>query len=217
MINHKLLCLLEGKCWHEWEGGWSFPGEQHDYKCKKCGLIIPLVMLQDLHLPIPVSPDYSSPNTYIPFLQWFWWEKKEMWSAFLEWVYIRELKPALNNTWKTSVFIVWLFSATGNTTLSINTWYHIAVSVNANAISLYVNGTRETITGTSTLTNRTSSTNSICLGQTQSSVYYYRGYVSNVSILSGVAKYSGATITVPTEPLPTFARSGIFICKSRRC
>ncbi len=104
-----------------------------------------------------------------------------------------------------------VFSATGNTTLSINTWYHIAVSVNANAISLYVNGTRETITGTSTLTNRTSSTNSICLGQTQSSVYYYRGYVSNVSILSGVAKYSGATITVPTEPLPTFAEGQVFL------
>jgi hypothetical protein len=104
-----------------------------------------------------------------------------------------------------------VFSATGNTTLSINTWYHIAVSVNANAISLYVNGTRETITGTSTLTNRTSSTSSICLGQTQSSVYYYRGYVSNVSILSGVAKYSGATITVPTEPLPTFAEGQVFL------
>lgn len=104
-----------------------------------------------------------------------------------------------------------VFSATGNTTLSTNTWYHIAVSVNANAISLYVNGVRETITGTSTLTNRTSTTNTICLGQTQSSTYYYRGYVSNVSILSGVAKYSGATITVPTEPLPTFAEGQVFL------
>ncbi len=112
MINHKLLCLLEGKCWHEWEGGWSFPGEQHDYKCKKCGLIIPLAMLQDLHLPIPVSPDYSSPNTYIPFLQWFWKEKREMWGRFLGWVYIKEHKPALSGMWKTGIFISWLFSLT---------------------------------------------------------------------------------------------------------
>lgn len=102
-------------------------------------------------------------------------------------------------------------NATGNTTLSTNTWYHIAVSIDANAISLYVNGVRETITGTSTLTNRTATTNTICLGQAQSSTYYYRGYVSNVSILSGVAKYSGATITVPTSPLPTNATGQIFL------
>ncbi|MEN6320705.1 MAG: hypothetical protein ABFD82_18355 [Syntrophaceae bacterium] len=107
MINHKLLCLLEGKCWHEWEGGWSFPGGQHDYKCKKCGLIIPLAMLQDLHLPIPVSPDYSSPNTYLPFLQWFWKEREVMWYSFTFWAYTR--KCTLPDK---DAYYVWLYSLT---------------------------------------------------------------------------------------------------------
>jgi hypothetical protein len=76
--------------------------------CIKCG---EKIELRNFFNP---NPDYSSPNTYLPFLQWFWKEKREMWASFLEWAYIRELKPAFNNSWKTSMFISWLFSATGN-------------------------------------------------------------------------------------------------------
>lgn len=92
-------------------------------------------------------------------------------------------------------------SATGNTTMAANTWNHIAISVNANAISMYVNGVQQTITGTSTLTNRSSSLSYTTIGQYNTSTGVYYGYVSNMSVLSGTAKYSGSTITVPTAPL----------------
>lgn len=73
MINHKLLCLFEGKCWHEWD--WKpKDGDIHIYECAKCGLRVG---------GMPQRNDYSSPNTYMPFLQWFWKERRGMWDAFL--------------------------------------------------------------------------------------------------------------------------------------
>ena len=102
MINHKLLCLFEGKCWHKWS--WKPTTELNDlvYLCTLCG---------ERTSDIPFL-DYSSPNTYIPFLQWFWKGKREMWGRFLGWVYIKEHKPALSGMWKTGIFISWLFSLT---------------------------------------------------------------------------------------------------------
>lgn len=106
-------------------------------------------------------------------------------------------------------------STYGTTTLALNTWYHIAVSVASNNISFYVNGVRESIEGgvPIPLTNRVATANQGFVNGVGS----YRGSVSNLSVLSGVAKYSGPTITVPTAPLPTsatgqvllFARDGI--------
>jgi len=94
-------------------------------------------------------------------------------------------------------------NATTTGTVSLNQWSHIAVSVNANSISIYINGTQQTLTGTTTLTNRSQITNTVAFGQyaTTNSIYY--GYISNFSVLSGTAKYSSATITVPTAALST--------------
>lgn len=93
-------------------------------------------------------------------------------------------------------------SAIGTTRLSLGVWYHIAVSVSANAITMYVNGVQEVLTGTTTLTNRSGTTGTIALGQAQTASQIFTGYVSNVSILSGVAKYP-SSFTVRTSPLPT--------------
>lgn len=101
-------------------------------------------------------------------------------------------------------------SALGTTRLSLGTWYHIAISVNANAISMYVNGAQETLTGTTTLTNRGGTTGTTVVGQAQSSSFYYTGYVSNLSILNGTAKYS-SSFTPPTAPLPTDTTNQVFL------
>jgi hypothetical protein len=93
-------------------------------------------------------------------------------------------------------------SATGNTVMAPNTWNHIAISVNANAISMYVNGVQQTITGNSTLTNRSGSLSYTTIGQYNTSTGIYYGYVSNMSVLSGTAKYS-ASFTPTTTPLST--------------
>jgi hypothetical protein len=66
MINHKLLTLFEGKCWHE-----ATDETKDETPCKNCSEWI----WQNL--------DYSNPSIYIPFLQWFWEEKRGMWDAFL--------------------------------------------------------------------------------------------------------------------------------------
>lgn len=103
-------------------------------------------------------------------------------------------------------------SAVGTTVLRRNTWYHIAVSVNANAISLFVNGVPEVMTGTTTLTNRSGTTSTIALGQAQTASQIFNGYVSNLSILSGTAKYAaGVTFNPPNNPLPTNTTNQVFL------
>ena len=96
------------------------------------------------------------------------------------------------------------FFATGNTVMNVCTWYHIAVSVNNNAISLYVNGVLQTITGTSTLTARPNTTNTYSLGCIYSGTTYnywnFYGYVSNLRITNNIAVYTG-NFTPPTGPL----------------
>ena len=105
----------------------------------------------------------------------------------------------------------------GTAVIQKNVWNHIAVSVNSNSVSFYVNGVLDPISSvTTTLTNRSAVGNQGFIGGITSNGY--RGGISNLSVLSGVAKYSGPTITVPTAPLPTsatgqvllFARDGLY-------
>lgn len=109
-------------------------------------------------------------------------------------------------------------TATGSTVLALNTWHHIAVSVSSNVISIYVNGVKETLTGTTTLTNRASIFNSIGMGQRSAGGEIFYGYVSNARIVSGAALYSGDVIAVPNTPLGA-ASSGttqLITCQSNR-
>jgi hypothetical protein len=101
-------------------------------------------------------------------------------------------------------------SATGNSVIPLNTWTHIAISVNSNAISLFVNGVLQTITGTSTLTNRSGTVSKISMGQYATTSSVYTGYISNLSILSGTAKYSSSFTPSPL-PLPTNTTNQVFL------
>jgi hypothetical protein len=97
-------------------------------------------------------------------------------------------------------------TATGGTPLALNTWYHIAVVSNANAIAMYVNGVAETLSGTTTLTNRNSTTNTFSLFLNSSaSNYQFRGYASNIRVCTS-AVYTGA-FTPSTAPLTTTSQS----------
>jgi hypothetical protein len=102
-------------------------------------------------------------------------------------------------------------TATGGTALALNTWYHIAVVSNANAIAMYVNGVAETLSGTTTLTNRNSTTNNFSLFLNSSaSNYQFRGYASNIRVCTS-AVYTGA-FTPSTTPLTTTSQ-GATNCK----
>jgi hypothetical protein len=91
-------------------------------------------------------------------------------------------------------------TCTGSTTIPLNTWTHIAIVVNSNAITLYVNGVSETLSGTTTLTSRAGTTSVSVIGSHYYSTFY--GYASNIRV-SSIAR----TITVPTSPYTSDANT----------
>jgi Concanavalin A-like lectin/glucanases superfamily len=92
-------------------------------------------------------------------------------------------------------------SCVGDTVTSLNTWTHVAVSVSSNAISLYVGGVLQVLTGTTTLSNRNIDQLRTTIGQYANTNSYINSYVSNLRIVTGAALYSGSLIPVPTSPL----------------
>ena len=100
------------------------------------------------------------------------------------------------------------YTITGNTVMSLGTWYHVAVSVNSNSVSMYVNGVQQTLTGGSTIVNRSGSIGYLTMGQWNSGSFNYAGYVSNLRI-SNVALYS-SSFTPSTAPL-TAISSTVFL------
>jgi len=93
-------------------------------------------------------------------------------------------------------------------TMSLNTWYHVAVTKSGSSFTLWINGV-SSATGTSSAT--VTATNLFYVG---SSCYApglttrsTTGYISNVRVTNGVAIYTGA-FTPPTSPLGTAQAAG---------
>ena len=106
-------------------------------------------------------------------------------------------------------------TVSGNTVMSLNTWYHIALTVNSNAISMYVNGVQQTLTGTTTLTNRAGSVGYLAMGEwTSAFTAYYYGYVSNLRI-TNTALYT-SSFTPPTSPLTAISGTVFLTAQSNR-
>ena len=89
----------------------------------------------------------------------------------------------------------------GSTTyMSLYQWYHIAVSVDNGAINLYVNGLQQSRSGTTTLTTRQGSTNTLTSWGAGIHTYTdFTGYIAGVRIQDGTAQYS-ATFNPSTSP-----------------
>ena len=83
---------------------------------------------------------------------------------------------------------------------SVNTWYYIAVVRSGTSVVIYVNGT-SWASGTSSV-NLTDTNCVLGRAYTDISNYYLNGYLYDLRITKGVARYSGSTMTVPTAPLP---------------
>ena len=76
-------------------------------------------------------------------------------------------------------------------TFSANTWNHLALVKNGSTTTLYINGTSS---GTTT-SSPANSTNNIYLGVNAASVgnvWYYNGYMDEVRITKGIARYTGS-------------------------
>lgn len=89
---------------------------------------------------------------------------------------------------------------TSSTAFSLNTWQHYAIVMNGSNSSMYINGTQ---VASGTITQPTSSNNSVRIGyDTVATVdFNYAGYVDDLRITKGVARYS-ASFTAPTLPFP---------------
>jgi hypothetical protein len=86
-----------------------------------------------------------------------------------------------------------------NTTSATGTWHHVAVVRNGTSIVLYVNGTNVgSATISSTRTLNLGLGGAVWIGNNGSAQCFYKGYIENLQILNGVAKYT-ANFTPPTQ------------------
>jgi hypothetical protein len=100
------------------------------------------------------------------------------------------------------------FSVTGFT-LPLNAWTHIAVVVNAGSLSVYINGTSRTLSGTTTGYN-SNSTSTRYFGAYSSAGYDWPGYISDIRFVKGTAVYT-ANFTPPTSPLTAISGTSILL------
>jgi len=87
----------------------------------------------------------------------------------------------------------------GTTTLSTNTWYHVAFVKSSNVYSLYLNGVSEG--GTVTNATRINRPTTVRVGGNQTAVFFFTGYIDDLRVTKGVARYT-ANFTPPTAPFP---------------
>jgi hypothetical protein len=107
-------------------------------------------------------------------------------------------------------------TSTGNDTIPLNTWTHIAMSINSGAIKLFVNGNLQTITGATTTAAQSGAFGYLLIGgfYTFTGGYAYIGYVNNLRIVKS-ALYSTA-FTPSTTPLLPITNTGLLTCQSNR-
>jgi len=86
----------------------------------------------------------------------------------------------------------------GSTYLSINTWYHVAVTRASGSVRLFINGTL--VGGPTTITTSLLGQN-LVVGGYYSTTYLWNGYIDDLRVTNGVARYT-ASFTPPTSAFP---------------
>ena len=100
---------------------------------------------------------------------------------------------------------------TGTTTLSANTWYHVAIVRISTTLYWYVNGVLDASAAYSTnIVNRHFIIGNIDGGFTG---YNFNGFISNVRIVKGIAVYTAA-FTPPTSPLQAINGTSLLTCQN---
>jgi hypothetical protein len=105
------------------------------------------------------------------------------------------------------VYTYWNGSATvqitSTETLSVNTWSHVGFTYTSSGIALFVNGVYKAPTAI-TGSPSASATEPMFIGiegRTAGSEVYYQGYIDDLRVTKGVARYT-ANFTAPTAPFP---------------
>lgn len=92
---------------------------------------------------------------------------------------------------------------TGTSTIALNTWHHFALVKSGTSVNLYVNGVSEA-SGTAPTMYEGNKPLLIGYQTGQPSSTYFNGYIDDIRITKGVARYT-ANFTPPTLPFPDCA------------
>jgi hypothetical protein len=92
----------------------------------------------------------------------------------------------------------------GNTALSTGQWHHVALVRSGSEIANYVNGAKSPNTITTFLPIHNGGNNPIRIGGDPSHAYFLNGYIDDLRITNGIARFSTDFIP-PTQALPTYA------------
>jgi len=105
----------------------------------------------------------------------------------------------LGNTGTLNVSTLGIGYITGTTFISVNTWNHIALVRRLSNLNLYLNGIPEGIPYYNTATNFINPT--VRIGFGAAGTGYFSGYIDDLRITRGVARYTSAFL-VPQKALP---------------
>lgn len=90
--------------------------------------------------------------------------------------------------------------ATGTTTLSLNTWYNIAVVRSGSTVTYYLNG----VSNATFTTSFSQAATGVTIGARYTgTMEYVNGYIDDLRITKGYARYT-ANFTPPTSAFPTY-------------
>ena len=87
-----------------------------------------------------------------------------------------------------------------STTLSVNTWYHIALCRSGSSTKIYINGVSEGVTYTDTVNYAVGADRPV-IGVARNLNLGLIGYMDEIRITKGLARYTG-NFTPPTAPHP---------------
>jgi hypothetical protein len=161
-----------------------------------------------------MGTNYWIPTTLSSFTVEAWIYMTQLPSASPYPGMVGDMSPSANtNNWSfgpisTGQLAFYWYSGAGNATsstsvMSTSTWYHVAASINSGTIGLFVNGVRQVTSGTNTLSNRSATLNYLTVGEYDAGVYQYYGYIDDLRITQGIARYSStASFIAPTVGLP---------------
>ena len=99
---------------------------------------------------------------------------------------------------------------TSTTTLTADTWTHIAIVRVGSTVQMYINGVAESGTFTSSATITAQACNIGQKSLTSSSLVNFSGYLSNFRVVQGTAVYT-SNFTPPTSPLTAISGTSLLL------
>jgi len=111
--------------------------------------------------------------------------------------------------------VVDILDISSTTTVSTNTWSHVAFVLSGTSATIYLNGTSVatgTLSGTRTGTFTTGSIGALLSG---GATHYFNGYISNLRYVKGTAVYTSNFTPSPT-PLTAITNTSLLTCQSNR-